>query len=291
MTFCSPGNPGHVLDDGPQFLVEDNGLGDIEEDPSLSNPLHCCGQDLALDIGPFLHQILGAHAVVNPSDPLLNNWTLIEICRDEMRRGTNNLHTTVVGLVVGLCTLERRQEAVVDVDNFATHGLAQHGGQDLHVPRQNNQLNFVLLDKLENLTLLLGLCVLVHRQVVELDTVALGKRLKVRVVGDDDGDVNPQLARLGTEEQVVQAVPNFGDHDEHAHLGSHRADVVVHFEVGSQGLKGCLQGFRGGDRTKVDAHEELFRYRVRELLKVHDIDVLFGKDASHGVDDAGLVWA
>lgn len=229
--------------------------------------------------------------MVDPRNALLDNWAFVEIRRDKVCRGANDLDTAVVGLVVGLGALEGGQEAVVDVDDLAAHGGAERGREDLHVAGQDDELNVVLLDQLKDLPLLLGLGVLGDGQVVELDAVALGQRRKVRVVGDDDGDLDAELAGLGAEEQVVEAVADLGDHDQHAHLAGDGPDVVVHLQVGGQGLKGPLQGLGGGDGAKVHAHEELVGDGVGKLLQVHDVDALAGEDARHRVHDARLVRA
>lgn len=51
-----------------------------------------------------------------------------------MRGGTDDLHTALVGPVVGLGTLKGWQEAVVDVDGVAPVALAEAFTEDLHVP-------------------------------------------------------------------------------------------------------------------------------------------------------------
>lgn len=76
---------------------------------------------------------------------------------------------------------------------------------------------------------------------VELDAVALGQRLKVRVVGHDDGHVNQQLARLHAEQQIVKAVANLGHHDEHAGLALEWAEVILHGVVSGEGLEVGLE--------------------------------------------------
>lgn len=241
-----------------QHLVENNRLCDVEKNPPLRHPLDSSRQHLALDVGALLDQVLGAHAVVDPSHALLDDGALVQVGRDEVGRGADDLDTAVVGLVVGLGALERGQEAVVDVDDLAAHGGAQGGREDLHVTGEDDELDVVLLDEVEDLALLGGLGVLGDGQVVELDAVALGQGRKVGVVGDDDGHVDAQLARLSAEEQVVEAVANFGDHDQDAHLAGDGPDVVVHLQLGGQGGEGGLQGLgRGGDGAKVHAHEEL----------------------------------
>lgn len=188
------------------------------------------------------------------------------------------------------------REQRLTVDDLARHGLAQLGRQHLHVPRQHHQLNVVLLDQLQHLRLLLLLGVLCDGQVVELDAVALGQRLKVRVVGHDDGHLDQQLARLHAEQQVVEAVANLGHHDEHARLALEGAEVVLHAVLGRQRLEVGLEvrrgrGVGGRGRAEVHAHEEAVGVRVGELLQVEHVVALGGEDARHGVDDAGLVRA
>lgn len=229
--------------------------------------------------------------MVDASNALLNDGALVQVGCDEVGRGTDDLDAAVVGLVVRLGALERGQEAVVDVDDLAAHSGAEHGREDLHVARQDDELDVVLLDQLEDLALLLGLGVLGDGQVVELDAVAASQGFKVGVVGDDDGDVDPELARLGAEQQVVEAVADLGDHDQYAHLAGDGPDIVVHLQVGCQGLEGGFQGLRGGDEAEVHAHEELVGDWVGKLLQVHHVDALAGEDARHGVDDTWLIRA
>lgn len=85
--------------------------------------------------------------MIHPRDSLLNNRPLIQISRDKMRRSTNNLDTTIVRLMVRLGALERRQETVVDVDDFPGHDFAQLGAEDLHVAGQHDEVDLVLLDE------------------------------------------------------------------------------------------------------------------------------------------------
>lgn len=127
--------------------------------------------------------------MVDARDALLNDGTLIEVGCDKVRSGANDLNTALKCLVVGLCTLEGRQEGVVDVDDSATHSGAEHRGQDLHVAGEDDELDAVLLDELEDLRLLLRLGVLGHGQVQEGNIVALCEGCEFRVVGDDEGDL------------------------------------------------------------------------------------------------------
>lgn len=265
----------------------------VEEKPSLSIPPHSSSKRLALDIRSLLSQLLGVHGVVDTSNSLLDNRTLIQISSDKVSRGTDNLDTTLVGLVVRLGTLERRQETVVDVDDASRHGLAKCRRKDLHVTGQNNKLNVVLLDKLEDLSLLLSLGILCNRQMMELDSVALGEGSVLGVVGHNNRNLHAQLASLHAEEKIVQTVTNLGNHDKNASLAGDRTNIVVHLVIGGElfeSLGEVLGGLALG-RAEVNSHEETLRDGVGELLEVENVVLVFGEDASHGKDDARLVRA
>lgn len=106
-------------------LVENHGLGTIQENPPLTPPLHGGGEDLALDIAALVDELLRGQVVVDAGDALLDDGPLVEVGGDEVRGGADDLDAALVGLVVGLGALERRQERVVDVDDLPGHGAAQ----------------------------------------------------------------------------------------------------------------------------------------------------------------------
>lgn len=265
----------------------------IEEQSPLSIPPHSSSKNLALDIRSLLRQLLGIHAVIHTSNPLLDNRTLVQIGSHKVSSRSDNLDTALVRLVVGLGTLERGQETVVDVDDAAGHGLAQRRGQNLHVARKHNELDAVLLAEVEDLAFLLRLGVFCDGQVVELDPVALSEGGVVGVVRHDDGDLHAQLAGLHAEEQVVETVADLGDHDEDTGLAGDGTNIVVHLVLGGE-LVESLDEVLGGlclGRAKVNTHEEALGDGIGELLEVENVVLVGGKDASHGIDDAGLVRA
>lgn len=86
----------------------------VQEHSSLGIPPHGRGQHLRLDRGALLRQLLGVHAVVDASDPLLDDGAFVKIGRDDVGGGADDFDAAVKGLVVGLCADEAGQEAVVD---------------------------------------------------------------------------------------------------------------------------------------------------------------------------------
>ena len=85
--------------------------------------------------------------VVDADHVLLDDRALVEVGRDEVRRRADQLHAAGVRLLVGVRALEAGQERVVDVDRAAREPLAQRRRQDLHVAREHDELDVVLLDR------------------------------------------------------------------------------------------------------------------------------------------------
>jgi hypothetical protein len=73
-------------------------------------------QHAPLDVAPLAHEIIGGVAMADALDVLVDDRTLVEVARDVMRGGADQLDPALVRLVVGACALEARQERVVDVD-------------------------------------------------------------------------------------------------------------------------------------------------------------------------------
>lgn len=269
----------------------------VEQHTALGDILHSSGEHVALDVATGVGELLGAHAVVHAHDILLDDGTLIEVAGDKVGGRADNLHTAVIGLVVGLGALEGRQEAVVDVDDTSRHGLAQLRRQDLHIAGQNNQVNLVFLNQLQDTSLLLGLGGGSDGKVHEGDVIGGGQGGEIGVVGDDQRDFNVKLAGGLTEEQVVQAVTNLGDHDHHAGLLGGGVDLKVHGEGLCGGLEGSAQLLEFGDliglggRHKLHAHEEALRGQVAELGGIDDVQVVLDEEGRDGMDDARAIGA
>ena len=111
-----------------------------------------------------------------------------------MRGGPDQLDAALVRLVIGLGALEARQERVMDVDRPARELRAQRLRKHLHVARQHDQLDVLLLDDFEQPPLLLLLGLGRHRQVVEGNVVARGELVEGAVVRDDGRDLDGQRA-------------------------------------------------------------------------------------------------
>lgn len=174
--------------------LKHNSLSSIEEDFSLGNQLYGGGQHIALYVASLARQLLRAQSMVHSDHVLLNNWSLIQIAGHEMSSGTDDLDTAIICLVVGLGTLEGGQEAVVDVDDLAGHLGAKQGRKHLHVSCKDNEVNIVLLDQLQDASFLCGLGLSSDWQVDKWDLVRGGEGLKIKVIGNDEGNLDLELS-------------------------------------------------------------------------------------------------
>ena len=83
---------------------------------------------------------------VHALDVLANNRPLVEVFSGKMRCCTDNLYTLVPCLVVGLCSLECREEPVVDVDDAVLEFFCELRSQNLHVAGKNDGIRLGFFD-------------------------------------------------------------------------------------------------------------------------------------------------
>ena len=110
-----------------------------------------------LQILALQHQTLRRILMRNACYILLNDRTCIQFGRYIVAGGTDNLHTTLVCLMIRLCTDECRQERVVDVDDVVRI-LSNHLVADnLHVSGQHDERDILFLQQLHLSCLYFGL--------------------------------------------------------------------------------------------------------------------------------------
>jgi drug/metabolite transporter (DMT)-like permease len=219
---------------GGLVLAEDDGLVAVEQHPVAGVPADGAGQGQALGVPADRHQLGRGVRVIDPGDFLLDDRPLVEVGRDVVRGGADQLDAPRVRLVIGPRALEAGQERVVDVDDPAGQLGTEVPGQDLHVPGQHDQVGPVVPDQRHELVLLRRPGVRPYRQMVVLDPAGLGQRPQIRVVRGDADDVDRELAGPLPEQQVVQAVPRPGHQDQDAgqHLGV--VQLPVQAELGRE---------------------------------------------------------
>ena len=169
-------------------------------------PAEPTGEHGTLDVPTNAQEIINRVAVVDPAGVLLDDWSGVQFRRHVVARGTDKLHTPFERLVVGPSTGERRQEAVVDVDDTAGVAGTDIGREDLHVAGQDHHVGSSSVEMGHNLGEGLGAAPGDDRHVEKVDPVPLDERAEVGVVGDDGGDVTGQVAVAPTMQEVGQTV-------------------------------------------------------------------------------------
>src|SRR5439155_23654591 len=107
---------GHASLENATSVHEHDRLAAIEDDAVLEVMTHGAREHAALDVAALAREIFRRVAVADALDVLVDDRALVEVARDVMRSGADQLDATLMGLVVGPCALEARQERVVDVD-------------------------------------------------------------------------------------------------------------------------------------------------------------------------------
>ena len=113
----------------------------------LSKPPDCLGEGLRLRVLSNLDQLLLGVPVINSSDVLLDDRTLVEVGRHEVSCGADEFDSPGMGLGIRVSTLEAWQERVVDVDDLSSKLFAELRAQDLHESCEHDQLDIVVCDK------------------------------------------------------------------------------------------------------------------------------------------------
>src|SRR5258708_22751950 len=125
----------------PFFSVgKDDGPLAVDDDAVLEEEMDRARKDPALDVAPLPDQIFRRVAVADAFDVLFDDRTFVEIARRELRGGPDDLHAARVRLVIGLGSLESRQEAVMDVDAAALQMAREIVREDLHVAREDDKI-------------------------------------------------------------------------------------------------------------------------------------------------------
>ena len=105
------------------------------------------GEHDLLQVLALQHQTLWRVLMRDARHILFDDRTGIQLSRHIVRRGTDDLHTALVGLMVGFRTDECRQERVVDVDDVV-RVLGDHlVGDNLHIARQHDKRDVLLLQQ------------------------------------------------------------------------------------------------------------------------------------------------
>ena len=105
--------------------AEDDRAPTADQHTALAVSLDGAGEHLGLDIAADGDQLVGVARVVHADDFLFDDRAFVEVGRDVVRRGPDELHAALMCQDVRPGSLETRQEGVVDVDGPAVELLAR----------------------------------------------------------------------------------------------------------------------------------------------------------------------
>lgn len=217
--------------------IEDDGLVSINEHLIPSVPPKSLGEDGLFQIAPEADEVLDGVLMAHAHDILMNDGTFIEVGGDVVAGRPDDFDPARVGLMVGLCPHEGRQEAVVDVEDLigkrSDHGRAD----DLHVAGEHDRVDALLFEQFDLGGLLLELVFLGDREVVEGDVEALGRRAEGVVVGHNEGNIHWQVTGLVTGEKVVETVVFLCYEKGDALPLAGEVEAHLHFMTTSHGLE------------------------------------------------------
>ncbi len=182
----------------------------------------------------------------------------------------------------GRAPLERRQERVVDVDRPPGERAAGARAEDLHVAREDDELDAVPVDQLEQGSIALGDIGLPARQPVVRQAVAGDEGCVVVVRRGHADDLGIDGSGSPSVQEVVEAVALARDSHQDSGTVVAIVELPAHAElVGQRGEDRAPGVHAGGDLVgEVDAHEEAVLVRVAQLLAVQDVAAAVGDGAA-----------
>ena len=89
-------------------LFEDDGFVPVEQDAVFAVPFEGTSQHLALGVTSQSGQVLDRFAVVHAGDVLLDDGAFVQVSGHVVGGGTNQLHASLMRLVIGLGAFEAR---------------------------------------------------------------------------------------------------------------------------------------------------------------------------------------
>ena len=182
---------------------------------------------------------------------------------------------------------------MVDVDRAPGQRRAQLRREDLHVARQHHQVDALALHQFQDPGFLRIARGGVDRKVVEGHAVGARELRIVGVVGSHRDDVRPQLAAVGAEQQVVEAVALPADQHQQPRAPTHVVHVPLHRMRLGQRRERVAYRVDGGGRRHVEVHaqEEAPGLGIAELLRIEDVAAVLEQQAGDAVHDPGAVGA
>ena len=253
--------------------------------------LEGCRQGALFDVLAEFHEFVDACGFRHALDILANNRPLVEVFGGEVGGCTDNLHTLVPCLVVGLGALEGGQEPVVDVDDAVLEFFGERFAQDLHVAGEDHGVGSRFGDDFAE-TVLGNALVGVARHIVERHAEGSADGAEVGVISDNAAELAGEVSVAVLQEQVVKAVVRLRDEDGDTFNFRGVEELPVQVEVPFQGFQMFTDFFDVfGFGLKNGSEEECLDVLCRMLLKVNNVCARLGEHLRGSGNKALLVGA
>jgi len=276
------------FDGGGGLLSENHSLVLVGKYLSLDVLCHCAGEDDLFEVAALQHQRIGSVLVGDAHDVLLDDGAGVEFGGHVVGGRPDDLHSSLVCLVVGLRSDECGQEGVVDVDDVVRVRLYHPVADHLHVAGEHDEGDVLILEYLHLPGLNLGLVVGGDGKAVIRDSELLADVAKVFVVADDARNLDVPLAGVVTREKVVDAVAHLADEDRHPRLLVREVYAEIHPVAGTEHRVDVFSDLFTGNQEPVEfplyPHEEDLLDSVDVLVEVDDISAVVRDELRHVSD-------
>ncbi len=284
----------------PEALLEDDGFVVVDQDTAFEVPSQGLSQHALFEIASAPRQFAHRVAVVYPADVLVNDRAFIEVGRCVVCGRADEFYPACVGLVIGSATGECGEEGVVNVDDRYSEPVQQIGRKDLHVAREDDEIDVVFPAEADLLGLGVGPLFCAGGSdgyMVKGDPVVLRRFAESGVIGHDAGNLPVKLARLCPEENIVEAMGDLGDEerDPGDDIGPSDSNGHPQFARGklSESLT-LLAALFGAGSARGDPFHPLKEnpfLGILMLIGVEDVSSTRENPAGYLGDNAGLVRA
>ena len=251
------------------------------------------GQDLALDmfgdgageddlfeVAAFGDEGFRRVAVGDAHDILFDDGAGVELRRDVVARGADDLHAARESLMVRFRADEGRQKGMVDIDDVMRK-LGDHVvADDLHVARKDDERDAFAAKELHFGLFDFGFVrvILVDRPDVVGDVELVRDIAQILVVADDARNFDVPFAGAVTREKIVEAVAHFAHEDSHARRFVAEIEIIRHLiALGVECPDDVVQLFARNEEVlqlPFDAHEKHIVQMIDILVEIDDVAVV-----------------
>jgi len=258
---------------------------------------HSTAEDYLLEVPALGDKTLGGILMGDTDNILFDDRTRIKIGSHIVAGGTDNLHSPLEGLMIGLCADEGREEGMMDVDYMM--GILRYHllADNLHIACKDNEGDLLPAEEFHLRRLYFGAVRAVgsYLPYVERNAEHLSDITKVLVVADDAGNLNIPLTGLIPGEKVVETMTHLRDEDCHSGFDVTEKDIEIHLVTGGEhSFEVLLYLLTGNEETvkfPLYPHKKDFVLVIDILVEIYDISAVVCNEFRYIRDNSLTVGA